>query len=259
MATFLFDKIVFGPVHSRRLGVSLGINLLPLSKKYCNYDCVYCECGWSHLIPVEKSDIPKRNEVAFALSETLSAMKAEGKTPDVITFAGNGEPTMHPDFAGIVEDTVRIRDEYFPDCKITLLTNAVLLNTKKVRQAMSLLDVNILKLDTAIERTFYRMNKPSPGITLDKVIRNLIGYYGPKTIQTLFIRGKNSFSDLDNTADDELEALIRAYHKIRPDSIMVYTFERDTPTGDLMKIPPEELGIIARLLRDEGFHVELSV
>ncbi len=259
MATFLFDKIVFGPVQSRRLGVSLGINLLPLSKKYCNYDCLYCECGWSHLMPVKPGDIPRRKDVAQALRETLAEMKMDGRTPDVITFAGNGEPTMHPDFAGIAEDTVSIRDEWFPGCRITLLTNATLLHTEKIRRAISLLDVNILKLDTAVERTFLRLNKPSPGITLERVIRNLTGYYGQKTLQTLFIRGKNSYADLDNTTGEEMEALLRAYRLIRPDSIMVYTFERDTAAGDIVRIPPGELESLAAVIRDEGYNVELTV
>ena len=258
MATFLFDRIVFGPVNSRRLGVSLGINLLPLAKKYCNYDCLYCECGWSHLEPVKSRDIPARLEVESELHNVLKTMKETGQKPDVITFAGNGEPTMHPDFAGIAKDTAAIRDEFFPDCKIILLTNATLLHKTGISQAMSFCDVNVLKLDTAINETFYRLNKPSKGITLDMVLRNLIGFDGPKTIQTLFVRGKNNLRDIDNTTDDELNALILAYRKIQPDSIMVYTFERDTPTGDLIKIPPAELESIAGLLRDEGFHVELT-
>ncbi len=258
MTTFLFDKIVFGPVKSRRLGVSLGINLLPLSKKYCNFDCLYCECGWSHLMPVKKGDIPRRKDVAEALKITLSEMKADRKTPDVITFAGNGEPTMHPDFAGIARDTVTIRDEFFPGCRITLLTNAALLHVEKIRKAISLLDVNILKLDTAVESTFERLNRPSPGITLNRIIRNLAGYYGPKTVQTLFIRGRNSFRDIDNTTTAELEALLEAYRLIQPESIMVYTFDRDTPAEDLVKISEEELEDIARFFRRKGFSIELT-
>ena len=259
MSTFLFDKIVFGPVRSRRLGVSLGINLLPLDKKYCNYDCIYCECGWSHTEKVKNSELPGRQEVAEALEQVLAGMKKDDKVPDVITFAGNGEPTMHPEFAGIAEDTVRIRDAFFPECRITLLSNATLLHKTSIRNAMTRLDVNILKLDTAIDQTFERLNKPSPGITLGKVIKNLREYNGPKTLQTLFLRGKNSLADIDNTTDDELNALILAYRQIKPDSIMVYTFERDTAANDLVKIPAEELQSIASLLTDEGFNVDLTV
>ncbi|HYW95917.1 MAG TPA: radical SAM protein, partial [Bacteroidales bacterium] len=257
--TFLFDKIVFGPVKSRRLGISLGINLLPLSKKYCNFDCVYCECGWSHLEPVHAQDIPGREEVAETLRDVLGEMKKRGEMPDVITFAGNGEPTMHPQFAGIAEDTVNIRNDFFPGCKISLLTNATLLQKEPIRKAIEQLDINILKLDTAINSTFEALNKPAAGITLERIIRNLCDYKGNKTVQTLFIRGKNSLSHIDNTTDDELNALILAYRKIKPDAIMVYTFERDTPSSELVRIPVHELEAIASLLEDEGFNVELTL
>jgi wyosine [tRNA(Phe)-imidazoG37] synthetase (radical SAM superfamily) len=254
MNTFLFDKIIFGPVRSRRLGVSLGINLLPIVKKYCNLDCIYCECGWSHLHDVHKHDIPSRETVAKDLIKVLTDMKALATPPDVITFAGNGEPTMHPEFEGIVDDTVTIRNEIFPNCKIALLCNSTLIHKPAIIRAMQKLDTNILKLDTAIEETFIRLNKPDPAIKLDKIIKSLIEYPGPAIIQTLFIKGDS----IDNTTDHELQALINAYKQINPDSIMVYSFERNTADSSLIKVPPDELNGIAAKLREEGFTVEVS-
>jgi wyosine [tRNA(Phe)-imidazoG37] synthetase (radical SAM superfamily) len=257
MSTFLFDKIVFGPVQSRRLGVSLGINLLPLSKKLCNFNCIYCECGWSHKHETGKMNIPSRKDVGIELEEALRKMKLAGEKPDMITFAGNGEPAMHPEFKGIAEDTANVRDQYFPDCKISLLSNSSLLHKKSIAAAMNFIDINILKLDTAIESTFQKINKPVESIKLERIIRSLAEYNRPKTIQTLFIRGLNEFEGADNTTDEEIKALIEAYRFIKPDSIMVYTFSRDTPTPDLIKITPEELINIAGRIESAGFKVEL--
>jgi wyosine [tRNA(Phe)-imidazoG37] synthetase (radical SAM superfamily) len=259
MSTFLFDKIIFGPVQSRRLGVSLGINLLPLSKKLCNFDCIYCECGWSHIHEIRKTDIPSRKEVASELSKVLGEMKISGKKPDMITFAGNGEPPMHPDFEGIAEDTSIIRNEYFPDCQISLLSNSSLLHKKSIAAAMRFIDINFLKLDTAIEATFQKINKPVESIRLEEIIDSLAEYKGPKTIQTLFIRGLNEFEGADNTTDKEIEGLIEAYKRIKPESVMVYTFSRDTPTPDLIKISTDELKNIAGRIESAGFKVELYI
>lgn len=257
MATFLFDKIVFGPVSSRRLGVSLGINLLPLSKKLCNFDCIYCECGWSHQHKIRRSEIPSRKEVFIALENKLAEMVHEGKKPDVITFAGNGEPTMHPEFSGIVKDTVILRDKFFPGCKISLLCNSTLIHKAQIREVLPLIDQNIFKLDTAIESTFIRLNKPAPGITLASIIENLTGWEGPMILQTMLIKGKDEYSDIDNTTHEEISALIRAYRDIHPASIMIYTFERDTPTDKLIKPGKEILLSTGKRLLEEGFKVEV--
>ncbi len=257
MATFLFDKIVFGPVSSRRLGVSLGINLLPLSKKLCNFDCIYCECGWSHLQKIRPGELPSRKEVFIALENKLTEMLKEGPIPDVITFAGNGEPTMHPDFNGIVKDTVILRDRFFPDCKISLLCNSTLIHKEKIREVLPLIDQNIFKLDTAIEYTFIRLNKPAPGISLSSIIENLTAWEEPIILQTLLIKGKDEYSDIDNTTEEEINALIRAYHEIDPASIMIYTFERDTPTHKLIRPGKETLLATGQRLLEEGFKVEV--
>jgi wyosine [tRNA(Phe)-imidazoG37] synthetase (radical SAM superfamily) len=258
MATFLFDKTVFGPVHSRRLGLSLGINLLPNHRKLCNFDCVYCECGWNAK-GGKKEALPGRGGVQKALELRLKEMKAAGQAPDVITFAGNGEPTMHPDFEGIVYDTVALRDALFPGCRISLLSNSTLIHKASVARAMRQIDQNILKLDTAIESTFTLLNKPAPGITAGSIIRSLAAFTGNKIIQTLFVKGRGSLRGLDTTSDAELEALIEAYRQIGPDEIMVYTFYRDTPSDELIKVTAPVLERIAARIEAAGFRVDKTL
>ena len=258
MSTFLFDKIVFGPVKSRRLGNSLGINLLPVSKKFCNFDCVYCECGWSNQHRIRKEDIPSSGDVTHALTQTLLEMKSKGEKPDVITYAGNGEPTLHPQFYEIARKVFDIRNELFPDCKISLLCNSALLHKKEIVNSFQFIDQNILKLDTAIEKSFHRINRPAKGIKLENIISELSRLKSEKTIQTLFLKGKNEWSDIDNTTEVEIRALIAAYKKIKPDSVMVYSFYRDTPSSDLIAIGGNELKNIARQIEKEGFKVELT-
>lgn len=258
MATFLFDKIVFGPVNSRRLGTSLGINLLPAEKKLCNFDCVYCECGWSHIHKIKRSDLPSREEVRNELIRVLTEMRSKGLEPDVITYAGNGEPTMHPEFEYIAEDIYNIRNELIPGCRISLLCNSSLLHKKQIIRSLSFIDQNILKLDTAIEESFIRINKPDRGIKLEKIIHELEKIEVPITIQTLFLRGKGSLAGIDNTTEEEISALLEAYRRIDPEAIMVYSFYRDTPTADLEMIQKEELSRIANRIEKEGFRVELT-
>jgi len=258
MATFLFNEIIFGPVRSRRLGISLGINLLPTDKKYCNFDCIYCECGWSNLSKVVPSDIPSREKISLALYSKLIEMRKTGHVPDVITFAGNGEPTMHPQFEEIIRDTIRLRNKLCPTAGIAVLCNSTLIHKKKVAQALAMVDQNILKLDTISNRTFNILNKPAPGIKLEKIISSLISFKGRVIIQTMFVRGKYKNQVVDNSTNEEIEGLIDAYRKIRPESIMIYTYERDTAAEGLEKLSFKELDLIAERIRKEGFKVEVS-
>jgi wyosine [tRNA(Phe)-imidazoG37] synthetase (radical SAM superfamily) len=258
MATFLFNEIIFGPVRSRRLGISLGINLLPPDKKYCNFNCIYCECGWSNLSKIVPSDIPSRENTYLALQAKLIEMSNSGSTPDVITFAGNGEPTMHPQFEEIMLDTIRIRNEYCPTARIAVLCNSTLIHKKKIAYALSLADQNILKLDTVNKITFNVLNKPSPGIRLEDIISRLILFPGRIILQTMFVRGKFENQMIDNSTEEEVEGLIDAYKKIQPESIMIYTYQRDTAAEGLEKISSGELEMIAGRIRKEGFVVEVS-
>lgn len=257
MPTFLFDKIVFGPVKSRRLGVSLGINLLPVDGKLCNFDCIYCECGWNDS-GKKHGSLPKRSEVKQALSERLLIMTEEGTLPDVITFAGNGEPCMHPEFEGIIDDTIELRNSYCPMARIAVLSNSTLIHKENVRRALFKVDQNILKLDTVNEKSFHLINKPAPGLKPEKIIDDLKSFEGKIIIQTLFFRGYFDNEKIDNTTESELSGLIDAYHNISPEKIMIYTFERDTAAEGLTKISLPELNRIRDRLVAEGFEVEVS-
>jgi wyosine [tRNA(Phe)-imidazoG37] synthetase (radical SAM superfamily) len=259
MATFLFDKIVFGPVKSRRLGISLGINLLPKDRKICNYDCIYCECGWTDKMKNRKAVLPSREEIKEVLYQKLKEMLSKNELPDVITFAGNGEPTMHPDFEGIIDDTIRLRNALCSAAGIAVLSNATLLHKTSVTRALRKVDQNILKLDTVSEKNFQLINKPTPGISLKKVLEFLQTFQGKVIIQTLFLKGEFGGEKFDNSEEPELAGLISAYKQISPEKIMIYTFARDTPAEGLKKISPSGLSKIKERLDVEGFIVEVSV
>ena len=259
MATFLFEEIIFGPVKSRRLGNSLGVNLLPETTKMCNYNCIYCECGWTKVFKTENSEgLHSRHDIKVALEEKLKAMKETNEPLDVITFAGNGEPTMHPEFPGIIEDTIKLRDRYFSDVKVSVLSNAAYADQKEVFEALSRVDLNILKLDSAVESTFRIINRPSGGFTLDKLVDNLKLFKGDFILQTLFLRGTVKGRVIDNTTNEEIQAWLNILKEIKPAKIMVYTFARDTPVEGLRKIPSDELTGIARRARELGFDVEIT-
>lgn len=251
MQTVLFHETIFGPIHSRRLGTSLGVNLSPTDGKVCSFDCLYCEAGFNAQGP-GTSGLPRREEVARLLEEKLRVMHSEGRTLDVITFSGNGEPTLHPDFPGILDDTVALRDKYFPDAKVSVLTNSTRADRPEVAAALMRADNNILKLDSAIGETLRRLDRPnSPGFTPQKVIADLEQFAGTGIIQTMMLRGSYDGEPIDNTTDEEVQALIEAYRRIRPCEIMLYSIDRRTPARELEKIPPEELQAIGRRIEHE--------
>lgn len=259
MATFLFDEIIFGPVKSRRLGVSLGINLLPIKKKICNFNCIYCECGWTRDIEIPHSRPPSREEVYYALDLKLSELNNKNHPPDVITYAGNGEPTLHPDFPGIIDDTLELRDKYFPKARIAVLSNATTISDDHVKAALLKVDQNILKLDSAIESTIKIHNQPRMKINVGELIENLAGFNGRVIIQTLFLRGMHNGRVIDNTTTVEIKAWLKAIEKIKPSEVMIYTISRDTPEGDkLNKIPLSELKRIASLVESKGINTQVS-
>ena len=259
MATFLFDKIVFGPVRSRRLGVSLGINLLPATRKVCNFNCIYCECGWTSNINIEKEPLPKRKEVYEALELKLTSMKQKHQHPDVITYAGNGEPTLHPEFSGIIDDSISLRDKYFPDAKIAVLSNSTNITKPEIRKALMKVDSNILKLDSAFDLTVKIHNQPRVNVKVDELIEDLKGFNSQLIIQTLFVRGKFQGKVIDNTTSGEIEAWLKAIDKIRPSEVMIYTISRDTPDGgDFIRIPLHELNHIASLVNNLGIKTQVS-
>ncbi|HVN59246.1 MAG TPA: radical SAM protein [Bacteroidales bacterium] len=259
MGTFLFDKVIFGPVKSRRLGVSLGINLLPGAKKVCNFNCIYCECGWSQ--PVEKNGgyLPGAEEVYEFLASRLQEMKVRDEAPDVITFAGNGEPTLHPEFPLIIDSSIMLRNKFFPKAKIAVLSNATTITNPAIRDALMKADMNILKLDSAFDETIRIHNQPRMEIKAVELIENLVKFRGRVIIQTLFLRGKYNRRIIDNTTTDEINAWLAALEKIMPSSVMIYTISRDTPVGGLLtKVPREELLHIASRVEKLGIPAQVS-
>ena len=259
MATFLFDEIIFGPVKSRRLGVSLGINLLPTKRKICNFNCIYCECGWTNDIEKAVSKLPNREEVYKALEWKLSEMKIKGESPDVITYAGNGEPTLHPAFPSIIDDSLILRDKYFPGTRIAVLSNATTITNPAIKSALLKIDQNILKFDSAFDSTIKMHNQPRVNISAEELINNLAGFNGKVIIQTLFLRGTHNGKTIDNTTPVEVEAWLKAIERIRPSEVMIYTISRDTPEGStLIKVPLTELKGIATLVNSIGIRTQVS-
>jgi len=258
MATILFDKIVYGPVHSRRLGVSLGINLFPKDGKLCTFNCIYCECGYNEDHRT-RTPLPKREEVKEQLTKKLDDMRAEGLVPDVITFAGNGEPTVHPDFAGIIEDTIAIRNEHCPSAKIAVLSNSTMLDKEEVFEALCKVDDNIMKLDSVLDSRIRQIDNPNqPGFCFDKLLKNLCRFHGKVIIQTMFLRGEKDGVKVDNTTEEEITGWLDALKKINPNQVMIYTIDRETPLKTLYKVSKEDLDAIAERARKIGFQVSVS-
>ena len=244
MSTVIYPSPIFGPVHSRRLGVSLGINLMPGDGKVCTFDCIYCECGFNadHR-PAQKR--PTREDVAAALERQLKAMAAEGRLPDVLTFAGNGEPTAHPDFAGIIDDTVRLRDKYCPSAKVSVLSNATLAMRPDVHKALERVDNNILKLDTVSQEYINKVNRPTyPTYDVRETVETIRSFDGRAIVQTMFMRGTMDGIDVDNTGEEYVGPWLEAVRYIAPRQVMIYTIDRETPDHDLLKASPEQLDAI---------------
>ena len=258
MGTFLFSETVFGPVKSRRLGISLGINLLPNDSKVCNFNCIYCECGWSSTTSRTKPILQTRTDVNEKLIEKLVSMNENKSNLDVITFAGNGEPTIHPEFADIINDTISARDKYFPKAKIAVLSNATQLHRQKVFNALKKIDDNILKLDSAFENTIMLLNGPHCYFDKNELINNLKKFKGDFILQTMFVKGTYKKHPFDNTNEKEIEAWLSIIKKVKPKKVMIYTISRDTPSKDLEKISLNELNAIAKRVEDVGFETLVS-
>ncbi|SHF55819.1 Wyosine [tRNA(Phe)-imidazoG37] synthetase, radical SAM superfamily [Mariniphaga anaerophila] len=258
MATFLFDKIIFGPVKSRRLGVSLGINLMPVDVKVCSFDCIYCECGFTPKTRTKKAMLPSREEVRKKLDEKLHEMKADKQLPDVITFAGNGEPTLHPQFAGIIDDTIELRNQLAPDASIAVLSNSTMLHKPDVFNALLKIEDNILKLDSAFDETVNLINCPKNDYSLDSVVEQFKSFNGKVIVQTLFVKGSLKGVVVDNSTEKEVSAWLEKIQEIKPKQVMIYTIARDTPVNSLEKVSAEKLDAIAAKVEKAGFKVQVS-
>jgi len=250
----LFDKIIYGPIHSRRLGVSLGINLMPTDHKLCTFNCVYCECGFNS--PCTLPQMPTYEACIQALEQALSTMTA---APDVLTFSGNGEPTLHPEFLRIVQGTCTLRDRYCPEAKITVLSNATQLMREDVREALKLVDNRVLKLDSAVDTTLRLIDQPvNPALTVGIITNYLAQWQGDFILQTCFLRGSYLGKVIDNTTSRELDAWYAMVRHLRPKQVMIYVIDRATPVATLTKLSREELERIAAPLIQEGFTIQIT-
>jgi wyosine [tRNA(Phe)-imidazoG37] synthetase (radical SAM superfamily) len=253
----LFNQLIFGPIHSRRLGLSLGVNLLPVDAKICTFNCIYCECGYNTTL--NDSPIPTREQVRDALESKLKELKTDGKIPDVITFAGNGEPTLHVEFEKIIEDTIRLRNEYCPSAKVSVLSNSTRVDKPNVFNALNKVDNNILKFDSAVDKTMKLINCPVGNhVNVEWLIGQLKKFEGHLIIQTMFLRGEFKGERFDNTTDIEVEAWLKAMEEIRPEEIMMYSLDREAPTKTLQKVSVKEMNKIAIKARERGFNVSVA-
>ena len=240
------------------MGVSLGVNLMPNDGKICSFDCVYCEAGYNAQGP-GTDGIPSRESVKKALKRKLEAMQAEGAPLDVITFSGNGEPTIHPHFGAIVDDVIRLRNTYYPQAKVSVLSNATMAGKPNVAEALKKVDNNILKLDSAVASTMRAINQPvSANVVPEGVIADLKAFAGQCVVQTMMLRGEHNGIAIDNTTDNEIAALISAYREIAPRSVMLYSIDRATPEQHLEKVGKDELERIAEQIRAAGIQVQVN-
>ncbi len=252
-----FSAIIFGPVKSRRLGVSLGINLLPQHGKFCNFDCIYCECGWNKDGRSDK-DLPARTQVSEALEARLQTMQSAGELPDAITFSGNGEPTLHPEFAGIVDDVLALRNQYAPKARVCVLSNATTLEQEEVVAALQKTDCPILKLDSGFAETVSRIDCPQNNYSVERTVAGMQRFKGKFILQTMFLRGEYKGAAIDNTTAPEVEKWMEIVALLRPQEVMIYTVDRATPAQGLQKVPLNELETIADKVRALGIPVRVS-
>ncbi len=258
MATFLFDEIVFGPVNSRRLGISLGINLLPTNKKICSFNCIYCECGLNDELGERVGKMPQRENVKDALRIKLNKMVEDGILPDVITFAGNGEPTLHPNFSDIIDDTIELRNKLCPNARIAVLSNGSRIDKPSVFNALLKIDDNIQKLDAGTLDKINLIDQPNYPYKLENTIDLLKKFDGKVIIQTMFLGGEHNGNSVNNTSEEEVSEWIKHLDQIKPKSVMIYTIARDTPILTLKKLSIDELENIAEKARSKGYLVSVS-
>ena len=247
-----FDDIVFGPISSRRLGTSLGVNILPSKGKLCNFDCIYCECGWNR-DGVSDMRLPRYAEVAEALETRLSELSRQGVKVDSITFSGNGEPTMNPDFAQIVDKTIELRDRFFPMAKVSVLSNATLIDRTSVFEALRKVDNPIMKIDASSDALAVQMNKPVGTYALARVLDGLRRFEGDFILQTMFLRAEG----FDACTPEALGRWMDIVRELKPREIMVYTIDRETPDKSLRKYTVEEMTAMVQPLIDEGFRIQV--
>lgn len=258
MSGILYNDIVFGPIHSRRLGCSLGINLLPKTVKLCTFNCIYCECGWAKTSEVDYSLLHKAADMLPVIEDYMKQLKEKGTIPDSITYSGNGEPTLHPEFGAVTDGLMRLRDKYFPKAIISCLSNSTQLHRPDVVSALRKMENPMLKLDAGTQEMFKRINQPFVDLDIETVTRQLEQFDGKLTIQTLFLRGTtDEGATVDNTTEAEVSAWIERIRCIRPHTVMLYPIDRETPARKLVKVGPDVLEPIAEKVRALGITAKI--
>ena len=253
VSAMLREETVFGPIHSRHLGSSLGINLLPVNGKICSFDCIYCECGWNRDGKDDKR-LPSAAEVRSALQDKLSALMLEGVRIDSITFSGDGEPTLNPEFPRIIEDTLRLRDVFYPDAKVSVLSNATRVHVPEVFEALRKVDNPIMKIDAPTDELVRLIDNPAPGYSLARTIEALRRFEGEFVLQTMFLRSP----DFDSSSPEVLDGWKAIVRDLRPRKIMVYTIDRPTPMQGLEKFSVERMHSLVADLIEEGFDIDIK-
>ena len=253
----IYNDNIIGPIHSRRLGISLGVNLLPKDAKICSFDCIYCECGWNK--DHKGGHFPDADAVMEELEAKLKEEVAEGRNIDVITFAGNGEPTLHPRFAEVIDRTIALRDQYYPQAKVSVLSNATRMTDPKVHAALLKVDNNILKIDGAFDQTIHLIDQPTDkNYSVRQVVDGMKSFQGQLIVQTMFVRGMHDDKEIDNTTPEEVNAWCDLMREIKPHQIMVYSLDRPTPEPNLVKVSKEEMANFVAPLVAEGFNVSIA-
>lgn len=253
----IFKTNIVGPIRSRRLGMSLGVNLLPADGKVCSFDCLYCECGYNK--DHRGGHLPDSSCVMKQLEEKLKSMFDNGESLDVITFAGNGEPTLHPDFALVIDRTIELRNQYFPAAKVSVLSNATRMSVPSVHEALLKVDNNILKIDGAFDETIRLIDRPLDShFNVANIVEGMKSFKGQLIVQTMFVRGSHDGIDFDNTKPEETASWRDLMREIKPHQIMVYSLDRPTPEKNLVKISHEEMEEIVKPLIEEGFNISIA-
>lgn len=257
MSTFLYNKIINGPIISRRLGISLGINLLPLENKHCNYNCIYCECGWT---PAKRTKLKMfdAEQVVNELEIKLQSLKIENKIPDSITFSGNGEPTLHKEFPKIIYKTLDLRQKYAPKARVAVLTNGTLATKPSIFKALNSIDDCIIKLDGGTEEMIRMIDKPLGTFNLEKYITELQTFKSQLIIQTIFLSGSINGVPFDNSSDSEVDKWLQLLLKIQPRKVMLYALDRESPLKTLQKIPKKKLFAIAQKVEEMGIETVVA-
>jgi wyosine [tRNA(Phe)-imidazoG37] synthetase (radical SAM superfamily) len=247
------EETVFGPIFSRRLGSSLGINLLPVNGKICTFDCIYCECGWNK-DGREDTRLPNAAEVHEALEAKLKQLVADKTPVDSITFSGDGESTINPDFPQIIDDTLALRNKYYPFAKVSVLSNATQVHRPEIFNALKKVDNPIMKIDAPTNALVEKINHPAPGYDVNRVVEALKKFNGDFILQTMFLKSK----DFDSSSPEVLNGWMDIVRLLKPREVMAYTIARPTPEEGLEKFTVEEMKTFLDQLIQEGFNVQIK-